>query len=83
MFKKIILVLTAIILVLSFAACKSDGKDKQGPSSSNASSQYDNIIAGDYAGDDTGSKHTFSDPNLNQDEVEELWQQMNPTTSIN
>lgn len=83
MTKKLIVILAAVVLMLSFAACKSNEDDKQGPSASDASSQYDNIVVGDYGDDNTGSENTFSEDNLNDADVESLWQQMNPTTEIN
>ena len=83
MTKKLIAILASVVLMLSFVACKSDEEGKQGPSSSDASSQYDNIVVGDYGDDATGSEDTFSEDNLNDADVESLWQQMNPTTEIN
>lgn len=83
MTKKLIAFFAAAVLMLSLAACKSKEDGKQGPSASDASSKFDNIVVGDYGDDNTGSEDTFSEDNLNDEEVESLWQQMNPTTEIN
>lgn len=85
MTKKLIAILVAVVLMLSFVACKSNEEAKQGPSSSEEASshQYDDIVVGDYGEDDTGSEDTFSEDNLDDADVESLWQQMNPTTEIN
>ncbi len=84
MTKKLIAILAAVALLLSFAACKADEDDKQGPTSSDvSSSQFDDLVVGDYGDDATGSEDTFSEDNLDDAAVESLWQQMNPTTEIN